>query len=382
MILKNGLVLDGRFRFCHADLTVKEGRIEDIGPVEPAEVDEMDDLLDCSGRYIIPGLVDIHTHGCGGFDTCDNTRQAIEQMSLLQARGGVTAFLPTSMTLPEQALAAIFQTVDACARAGVPGAAIWGINMEGPFFSERKRGAQSAEHLRAPDAELFGRLQAAAGGRIRLVSVAPELPGAGAFIERLREQVGIAVGHTEADYETARAALQQGARHATHLFNAMPPFTHREPGTVGAVLDDPRATAELICDGVHIHPAVIRSAFRALGPERVVLVSDSMSATGMPDGRYTLGGEPIVVENQTARTATGALAGSTTHLMGMVRHAVEFGIPLEQAVRCASLNPARVIGAEREIGSLEVGKQADIVVLNSRLQVEKVFLRGVLLEDM
>ena len=255
------------------------------------------------------------------------------------------------------------------------GATVQGINMEGPFFSIAKKGAQNGEWIREPDIEMFKRLYKASGENIRLVDLAPELPGAEEFIKEASKFCTVSVGHTNGTHESTKMAYDNGASHCTHLYNGMPGFSHRDPSVVGTIIDSD-ATTELICDGIHINPVIVRNTFRAVGEDRLVLISDSMRATGMADGEYDLGGQTVYVKGNTATLKDGTLAGSATNLMGCVRKAYEFDLPLEKAVKCASLNPARAIGIDKDYGSLETGKIASIVVLNDDLEVEKVFIKG------
>lgn len=262
------------------------------------------------------------------------------------------------------------------------GAELVGVNLEGPFLSEAKKGAQNGAYLRDPDVELLNRLQTAADGLVKLVTVAPEQPGAVGFVRKAAQSgVTVSVGHTTADYDTARAAFSAGARQVTHLFNAMPPFTHRAPGVVGAAFDHPEVRAELICDGVHIHESVVRAVFRLFGPERVVLISDTMRAAGMPDGQYSLGGLDVTVRGKLCTLADGTIAGSATNLMDCLRTAVSFGIPLKDAVRAATFNPAQALHMQHRIGSFVPGLDASAVLLEKKdLSIRAVVFRGELVE--
>ena len=223
---------------------------------------------------------------------------------------------------------------------------------------------------------MLRRLEEASEGLVKLVSVAPEEPGALEFIKEVADEVTVSIAHTTADYDTAMAAYAAGARQATHLFNAMPPFTHRAPGVVGAAFDTPECMAELICDGVHIHASVVRAVFQLFGTKRVILISDTMRAAGMPDGDYTLGGQPVQVKGKYATLEDGTLAGSVTDLMNCMKTAVSFGIPLEDAVRAAAVNPAKAIGIYSRVGSIENGKLANLAVLDENLELKAVFLKG------
>ncbi len=248
------------------------------------------------------------------------------------------------------------------------------MNLEGPFLSPAKRGAHAEEYLLPPDWDLFRHLNEVSGGQIRLLTVAGEEPDAIPFIKKAAQVCTIAQGHTAADYDQAMAAYAVGASHTTHLFNAMSSLAHREPGLVGAAFDSV-ATVELICDGLHIHPSVVRMVFQLFG-ERVTLISDSLRCAGMPDGEYTLGGEPVVKRNGRATRPDGTLAGSSISVLDAVRNAVSFGVPLEAAVGAATITPAKVVGVFDRLGSLEVGKLADLLILDQDLKLEAVFIGG------
>ena len=335
---------------------------------------------DASGCYVIPGLTDLHFHGCMGKDFSDADPEGLEIMARYELSQGVTQICPAGMTLLEEQLTKVCQVAAAHRDANKPGAELCGINLEGPFLSTAKKGAQKADWIHAPDVDMFRRLMAASKGLVKLVSVAPEEPGAMEFIEAVEGEVTVSIAHTTADYDTAMEAFRLGARQVTHLFNAMPPFSHRAPGVVGAALDTPICNVELICDGVHIHPSVVRATFKMFGPKRVILVSDTMRAAGMPDGDYTLGGQPVKVKGKYATLADGTLAGSVTNLMNCMRTAVSFGIPLEDAVWAAAVNPARAIGIFSRMGSLEPGKRANVVVLDQNQELKDVFFRGELVD--
>jgi len=337
---------------------------------------------DAGGCYVIPGLTDVHFHGCKGADLSDADPAGLQTMADYELSRGVTQICPAGMTLLEDQLTKICRMAADHRRAARSGAELAGINLEGPFLSYAKKGAQNGDWLHAPDGAMLRRLIDASEGLVKLVSVAPEEPGGIEFIRQAAEWVTVSVGHTTADYDTALAAFRAGAAQATHLFNAMPAFTHRAPGVVGAALDSPGCRVELICDGVHIHPAVVRAVFRMFGPDRVVLISDSLRATGMPDGKYPFGGQEIVLKGNRATLAhePDTLAGSVTDLMGCVKKAVEFGIPLHDAVRAAAVNPARAIGIFDRVGSLDPGKQANFVVLDDKLEIKDVFFHGNVVE--
>ncbi len=369
MKITNALVFDPKEGFVARDFCVKDGLIaaDALGPVS------------AQGCYVIPGLTDLHFHGCVGEDFSDATPDGLQKMADYELSRGITQICPAGMTLGEDQLTKICQNAAAHKEKHSGGAELVGVNLEGPFLSMAKKGAQNAAFLHAPDAQMLHRLQQAAQGLVKLVTLAPEEPGSLEFIKGARQDgITVSLGHTTADYDTASAAYKAGARQATHLFNAMPPFTHRAPGVVGAAFDYPEVKAELICDGVHIHPAVVRAVFRLFGSDRVILISDSLRATGMPDGRYPFGGQEIEVHGNRATMADdpNTLAGSVSDLMACLKSAVSFGIPLADAVTAAAVNPAKVLGIYHRLGSLDIGKEANAAVLDEHLDLKAVLFHG------
>lgn len=330
-------------------------------------------VVNARGCYVIPGLVDIHTHGAVNADASDADAQGLLRMSRYYAQMGTTSYLATTMSLPEPALTAALKTIRDFT-APEDGAACLGVHLEGPFLCSAKRGAQAEAHLCRPDASMLRRLQDGSDGLVRMITVAPELEGAIDFIAQVSQECIVSLGHTACDYDTACRAYDAGASHATHLFNAMNPLLHRAPGLVGAALDC-NASAELICDGMHIHPSVVRAAFCLYG-EKLVLISDSARCAGMPDGDYELGGQPIVVTGGKATLHDGTLAGSSICMLTALQKAVEFGISLEQAVWAATAAPAKAAGLQGRVGFIEPGKQADCLVLGPDLHLRQVIVRG------
>lgn len=359
--LKNGMVFVGK-HFVKADLFFDE-KIGEIKENKSAEKPEY---------YIVPGFVDIHTHGAVGGDFSDGKPEDIPKMLDYYASCGVTSLLPTTMTLSEQEITRAIRTISLCDYSG--GAKIAGINIEGPFLSSEKNGAQASFNIKKPDISMFDRLYAACGGIIKLVTLACEEEGAEEFIRHVSRKCVVSLGHSAADYDTAMSAYKSGASHATHLFNAMSPLAHRQPGIVGAAFDS-NASVELICDGLHIHPAVVRMVF-GMFADRVNLISDSLRCSGMPEGVYPFGGQEIELKNGKACVkGTDTLAGSTISVADAVRNLVSFGIPLETAVYAASTAPADAIGCGN-IGRLKAGACADIVVLNKQLEITAVYIDG------
>ena len=373
MRFENALVYGPDFRFHKGGFSVENGRFAEVLAETKTQT------IDLDGAYVIPGLVDIHNHGNSGHDFSDGDAEGLAIIARYLAKHGVTSFAPASVTLPEDVLSRAFANAAAFANNAPAGASVLrGIHMEGPFFAEKKKGAQNGAYLQKPDLEMFHRLYEASGGLIRIADIAPELPGALDYIRAVSHVCRVSIAHTEADYAQAKAAIASGATHITHLFNAMPSFLHREPGVVGAAAEEPGVSAELISDGMHVHESVVRATLKMLGAERIILISDALSCCGMPNGSYMLGGQKIVLDGTVARLADApeTLAGSANNLFGIFRIALSMGIPAEDAVRMASYNPAKAIGAEGEIGSIENGKRADFLVLNKDFSLKQVFLGG------
>lgn len=370
--LKNGIVLDQDFILSPKDIEIQG---EWITALTPWRGEEPGGWIDLSNKLVIPGLIDQHIHGCGGFDVEDASLEALAAMSEELARHGVTSFCPTVMARPIEGLPSILNMIRVGQRQGLPGAYVHGARLEGPYLSPLKKGAQKESCLSKPDAGEFLALWNRYPGLIKIVDLAPELEGAEDFIRRVRSRCVISMAHTAASYEGALEAFRQGVGQATHLFNGMAALDHREPGPAGAVLDSEQVRAELICDGIHIHPAMLRLAFRILG-SRAVVVSDSMRAAGMPDGEYTLGGQRAWVRRGAALLQDGTLAGSTTNLHQELRNLLRFGIPLAQAVKAMTLNPAVQLGADKTTGSIQPGKYADLVVLDQDYEIFMVLVKG------
>ncbi len=373
MLIKNGLVFCEDFALREKDVHTELDRISE--PLEQQEV------FDAAGCIVAPGFIDIHIHGAYGTDFCDSTREAHENISRYLASVGVTSYLGTTMAMKKPVLVNMVRVAGEFMDNPLEGGAIMrGINLEGPFASLEKKGAMDPNNLIDPDYELFLELNEASGGRIRLNDVAPEKPGALDFIARTSEICVVSLHHSSADYELAKEAFLKGASHVTHLYNAMNSFSHRAPGLIGAAADY-ASSVELISDGHHVHPAAVRIAFSIFGEDRVCLISDAMMACGMSDGVYELGGQQVTVKEGLATLASGTIAGSATPLTESFRRAVvDFGIPLESALRAATANPAQVLGMQDEIGSIGVGKRADLTLLDAEtLEVRHVVLGGKLL---
>lgn len=380
MIIKNAGVYTEDGRFLEKDIYIDGAFFVD-------SADKVKDnlVVDAAGCYAIPGLTDIHFHGCMGHDFSDGTREAVDAMAAYEVSVGVTNIVPATMTLAEETLFNICRVAKAYAEEGKleARARFQGINMEGPFVSPAKKGAQNEDYIQKPDIAVFDRLNEASGNRVKLFAIAPEQEGAMELIEKRHREVIMSLAHTAADYETAIEAFEKGADHVTHLYNAMNPYNHRKPGVIGAAADKEKVEVEMICDGVHIHPSAVRISFKIFGDDRIILISDSMRAAGLEDGDYTLGGQDVKVTGNLATLQDGTIAGSVTNLLDCMRTTVlQMGIPLESAVKCATANPAKCIGIYGEYGSISSGKHADVVLLKKAdLTLQQVILDGKTIVD-
>ncbi|WP_077534624.1 N-acetylglucosamine-6-phosphate deacetylase [Massiliimalia massiliensis] len=367
MIFQNASVFY-RGTFQRLDLKTNGALIEEIAPHIPGKP-----ALDCSGKLLIPGLIDIHTHGCVGFDFSTASPEEMETMLKYYQKNGITSVCATTMTMPSEGCRRAARNIAGAAKqAG--GSRIIGINMEGPFLSRQRKGAHDEQYLTAPDKALLDEFNRLSGGLLKIINLAPELDGAMKIIDDYHSEKVISIAHTACGYETALEAFDRGADHITHLFNAMNGLHHRDPGIIGA-LSDRDVFAELICDGIHIHPAVIRLMFR-LCAAKMVMISDSMCACGLSDGQYQLGGLDVTVVNRKATLSDGTIAGSSTNVYQGMRNVIGFGVPAEQAILSATLLPAKSIRCDSDYGSLEVGKHADLLLLDQDYQVEAVYQDG------
>ncbi|MBP5197620.1 MAG: N-acetylglucosamine-6-phosphate deacetylase [Lachnospiraceae bacterium] len=380
MIIKNGSVFtpDGVFR--ELSIATEDDQIKEVGSLI-SDADNAEEF-DATGMYVIPGLTDVHFHGCACQDFCYGTKEAIDTIAKFEFTQGVTTILPTTMTISGERLDGICEAAAAYKEEQLKGtvsdetADLVGIHMEGPYISKNKKGAQNEEFIVPASGSQIRNWIDKSKGLVKLISLAPETTGAIDVIKECAGKVRFSIAHTESDYDTAIKAFEAGADHVTHLYNAMPPFTHRAPGVIGAAADTKKAFVELICDGVHIHPAVIRSTFKLFGDDRMVLISDTMEAAGMPDGKYALGGQDVFVKGSHATLADGTLAGSVTPLYKCFKNVVEFGIPLESAVKAATINPCKSVGIDKEYGSIEAGKKARFLILDKNDLSIKAVIKG------
>lgn len=367
MLFKNATAyLNGRLQ--RADVLVEDGVIRQVGSSLPGAG------VNLQGAYLVPGFIDIHTHGCIGHDFTDADQAEIRQMCAAYARHGVTGVCATVMTAPPPQMEQAVQRLGQLAGEADTPCRILGIHVEGPFFGPQKKGAHDARYLQSPDPAWFEQLCELSGNQIKIVCIDPTLPGSDAFIRRFSKSLRVSVAHTTADYTQIINAVDVGASHITHLFNAMQGLHHRNPGAVGALAQRP-ITAELICDGVHIHPAVAQLLFAAC-PQKMVLISDSVRPAGLADGQYLCGGLPTRVQGGVATLADGTIAGSTSNMHWGVKNLVSWGVPLEQALYSATTLPAKVLGLQNTLGSIAPGLQADLLVLDEDLEMQDVYIRG------
>jgi N-acetylglucosamine-6-phosphate deacetylase len=335
------------------------------------------EVIDASDQIAVPGFIDLQINGAGGGDLMEGSYESLALVARTLARFGTTAFLPTIITAPEsEILRALDGISAACARIE-NGATPLGIHLEGPFLSKTKRGTHPPEHLRTPELGLLERAYQASRGKLKIITLAPELDGGLKLISAAAE-MGIipSLGHSEATYEQALRAIEAGARHSVHVFNAMRPFSHRDPGIIAALLNDERISTEIITDGIHVHPAAVKLFTRAKRLDQIVLSTDSISAAGMPDGTYRLGGRYIQVTGGACRDAEGRLAGSSLTQDRALRNLIAWsGLSLREALMTATVNPAKVLGLDSK-GILAAGCDADVVLLNSKLEVQKTIIKG------
>lgn len=374
MLIQGGIVFYNG-EFVQKDIRIEQEVFTEIAPCNSLKPKQQEEVLKADGLYVLPGLVDVHSHGRVGEDFNFAGQEALQKMCNSYAECGVTSVLGTTMTNEPGAIATAMEQIGMYSETSHSGAHLLGIHMEGPFLGKEKKGAHDEQYLRPIDAAWFESMQKLSKNSIRIVSLDPDLDGSEDFIEKCKQEGVVAsLAHTSCDYETAKCAAKAGSDHVTHLFNAMNPLLHRAPGLVGAAFDFD-LYMEMICDGIHLHPAIIRMMF-AMKPEKILLISDSMQAAGLPDGVYSLGGLDVFVENKKATLKDGTIAGSTTDVYTAMVNVIKFGVPKEQAVLSASYLPAKSIGLEHTVGSIEVGASADFLLAETDFKLVKVYVNG------
>jgi N-acetylglucosamine-6-phosphate deacetylase len=368
MLLVNATIYDKDFIPRPYDMKVEDGKITELGPRGSVKASEGEKILDLTGKTITPGMLDNHIHGAMGKDVMDGEFESLDTISRYLASKGVTSFLPTTMTMGVEDLKPVFEIQEK-----LSGANMLGYHMEGPFIAVEKKGAQNEKYVRKPTVEemaIYGE-----NANIKIITIAPEVEGALEFIEQMHDKVVISMGHSIADYDQAKAAIEAGAKSVTHCFNAMNHLLHRAPGIIGAAVQA-GIYGELIADGLHIHPATVYCNYKMFGPERMILISDALRAAGLGDGDYEFGGQPMFVRDNVARVSDGAIAGGMSNTWNNMRNCYHWGIPLGDALRMGSLTPATLIGEDYRKGSLDIGKDADFVITNDALDVLDVYIGG------
>ena len=364
-----------------AGIIFRDGVIETVAPRENILFPQGAQEIVAKDKIATPGFIDVHIHGAGGHDVMEGTNEALRQVAATIGTHGTTSFVATTVTADPNAIVrsseGIARYIAVQHQETVAGAEVLGIHFEGPFISPARRGVHPPEWLKLPSADLLDQFISASQGNALILTIAPELLGAMSCIDAARKAgMVVGIGHTDATYEQARAAVARGAHHAIHTYNAMRPFSHRDAGVIGAVLTSPDISAELIADGVHVDETAMRMLLQAKGASGVVLISDGISATGMPDGKYVLGGFEVTVSGGVCRNTEGKLAGSTLTLDRALRNIVQLGIPFHDALQMLTLNPAKLLGIEHKKGVLKANADADLVLFDQNLQITQVYTRG------
>ncbi len=360
---------------------IDEGKITNIASEQDIASESVSEVIDGKGQFLSPGFIDIHNHGNSGYDFMDATEEAIDNIGRYHLKNGVTSYLGTVLTQSYENILNAAKNISEYKNKS-NSSQLLGIHLEGPFFSIGKKGAQPEEFIKDPDIPFINKLMDISGDKLKMVSVAPEKEGALELISYLKKNnITVAMAHSNATYEEAKNGITHGVTVATHLYNGMRNFSHREPGIVGAALTDDRVFCEMICDRIHLHDAAMQIALKMKGTVKVIAVSDAMRAAGLNDGIYELGGQKVTVEDEAARLDDGSLAGSTLNLRTAVYNMVKYlNVPIHEAVRTASLSPAEAIGADKNKGSIEIGKDADLILFDDELNISSVIVGGIFTE--
>lgn len=380
VVTPNGMIHDGA-------VTVEEGKISYVGSSEgvPFEAESGIQIIDARGNYLLPGFIDVHVHGGMLEDFSKPSKNALDAITKLHSSQGTTSMLATTMTLPKSILDNVLEEVNNYMKDDMPYAQLVGVHLEGPFISPKWPGAQNPEHIVPPNASWIEEWDSLYPGLIKQVTFAPEREGSHDLIRVLRKRgIVAAAGHTDASYEEFMSAAEVGLHHSVHMFNAMKPYHHRKPGTVGAILSSPQISTEIIADGIHVHEGGIKLLANIKTDHNLLLITDAMEAAGLGDGDYMLGDLPVVVKDKvcTLKDNEGTLAGSTLTMIRGFRHLVkEIGFSIERASEVASYNPAKLIRIDHMTGSIETQKQADLLLIDQDLELEKVWVKGRLVEN-
>jgi len=377
-IISNGTIITPFQSLENKAISIEKGKITAIKERKVMDIPAGVEVIDAGNGFVVPGFIDIHVHGGGGSDIMDGKYEAVKQVATTHSRFGTTAFLPTTMTMSKDKIIRSLKSVHEAFIKGTGAAEILGINLEGPYINPEKKGAQKEKDIKRPSTREFLEFNQASGNLIRIVTIAPEMPGAIDLIRWLHKKGIIAsVGHSNATYKQVQEGILAGLSHVTHTFNAMRGFNHREPGVVGAALSSPKLILEMIADGIHLHPVAMKILIKIKEMGKIVLITDAMRAAGKPEGTYNLGGQEVTVTRGQARLKDGTLAGSVLTMDKAVCNMIDkVGVSLTEAIQMATANPARCLGVESKKGSLEPGKDADIVILNKKLKVELTMVKG------
>lgn len=379
MLIKNVKIITP-YEVLHGfGLKIKEDKIIDIN-LEDLLEDSGEEIIDGGGNYLSPGFIDIHNHGNSGYDVMDSTEEALDKMGEFHLSNGVTSYLGTIITSSYEDMIKAMENI-AAYKNKFDKSNILGIHLEGPFFDIGKKGAQPEEFIRLPNLKDIENMIELSKGKMKMVSLAPELNGALQIIQKLKENnIAVAMAHTNSTFENAKRGIDFGITIATHLYNGMRSFSHREPGVIGASLTDDRVYCELIYDRIHLHDGAVQIALKMKGYDKIILVSDAMMAAGLDDGEYLLGNQKVYVKEGAARLASGNLAGSTLNLQQAIYNMVNFlDIPIHEVIKMASLNPAKAIKEDKELGSIEIGKIADLIIFDENITIKNAIMGGKLI---